>query len=291
MLAGMLGGLCAAAGIQSADPLAPAPATAHAAWQRAQFWLPRAIFALCALAISGGIYLARRGTRFTIRAIPGMEAISEAIGRATEMGRPSLFSIGVSTMDHPETFASVPLLQHIARISAAMRNRLLVPVCEARTLTLLDTTYREACQVAGEPGAYNPTDVRFLPGGQFYFAVAAMGWMLEERPAACFYFGYWEAESLMLSETGQMVGALQIAATSQLYQVPFFIAACDYVIIGEEFFAMSAHIGREPTLCGSLFGQDVLKIGLMALLLAGALAASVPAWQPHIRQFITLLAP
>lgn len=277
--------------LASVLPAAAAEQAVRPVWQSGAFLVPRIVFVVCAVVITAGILLARRGRRFTIRAIPGMEAIGEAIGRATEMGRPSLFSIGVSSMDHPETFASMPLLAHIARISASMRNRLMIPVCDARTLTLLDSTYREACQRAGEPGAYSPKDMRFLPGGQFYFAAAAMGWMLEERPAACFYFGYWEAESLMLSETGQMVGALQIAATTQLYQVPFFIAACDYVIIGEEFFAMSAHIGKEPALCGSLFGQDVLKTVLMIILLAGALAASVPAWQSPLRQLVQMLSP
>jgi hypothetical protein len=39
--------------------------------------------------------------------------------------------------------------------------------------------------------------------------------------------------------------------------LPFFVAACDYTLIGEELFAASAYLSREPKLLGSLKGQDI----------------------------------
>jgi len=254
-----------------------------------KFWLSRGMFFTCIFFITLGMYLARKGFVFTIRKIPGLDQIKEAVGRATEMGRPSMFCIGVSNMDHPETFAAMPILSHIAKIGAVLRNRLLIPVCAERTLTLQQTTYREACQATGELRSYNPSDVRFFPGGQVYFTAATMGYMLRERPAACFYFGYWEAESLLLSETGQVIGAMQIAGTSQLFQIPFFIAACDYVIIGEEFFAVSASLSHEPVLSGSLFGQDVVKLLLLLAIIFGTAAVSIEAWYTPIRAFIDMM--
>lgn len=279
------------AGDQLPEELVPAYLIAQRAadawWYK--FLLNRVLFLLCILCISLGMYLAVRGRSFTIRRIPGLDKIKDAVGRATEMGRPSLFCIGVSNMDHPETFAAMPILSYIARASAVLRNRLLIPVCAERTLTLQQTTYREACQSIGELRAYNPSDVRFFPGGQVYFTAATMGYMLRERPAACFYFGFYEAESLLLSETGQVIGAMQIAGTSQLYQIPFFIAACDYVIIGEEFFAVSASLSKDPILSGSLFGQDVVKLIILFAIAAGTIAISVSAWALPLRAFINLL--
>ena len=38
----------------------------------------------------------------------------------------------------------------------------------------------------------------------------------------------------MLSETGFDAGAIQVAGTAMVSQIPFFIAACDYTLIGEE---------------------------------------------------------
>lgn len=253
------------------------------------FFIYRITFLLIVASISFGMFLAMRGVELPLRFIPGVDAIREAVGRSTEMGRPSLFCIGVSDMHHPETFAAMPFLRKIAQTSAQLRNRLLIPVCSERTLTLQQMTYREACHSIGEARAYHPSDVRFFPGGLFYFAVATMGYMLRERPAACFFFGNFAAESLMLSETGQVVGAMQIAGTSQLFQVPFFIASCDYVIIGEEFFAASATLSHNPVLRGSLFGQDLAKLALLLIIAAGTIGLSVAAWVEPVRAFVSLL--
>ena len=46
-------------------------------------------------------------------------------------------------------------------------------------------------------------------------------------------------ESLILAETGNTIGAIQVAGTAMPAQLPFFVAACDYTLIGEEFFAAS----------------------------------------------------
>ena len=80
--------------------------------------------------------------------------------------------------------------------------------------------------------------------------------MLREKPAAIFLQGTFYAESLILAETGNSVGAIQIAGTDSEHQLPFFIAACDYTLIGEELYAASAYLSREPMLLGSLRGQD-----------------------------------
>jgi len=43
---------------------------------------------------------------------------------------------------------------------------------------------------------------------------------------------------LMLAETGYLTGAVQIAGTGELTQLPFFISACDFTLLGEELFAI-----------------------------------------------------
>lgn len=245
--------------------------------QRFKMIVHKAFFVLLVGAVSAGIAAARRGRRFRIREIAGVNAIPDAVGRATEMGRPSLFSISLSDMEDPETFAAMPVLKYVAKLSARLKNRLIVPILGERTIPLISNAYREGCLAADNPDAFDPGNLRFFPGGQFFYAIASMGYMLRERPASCFYFGRWEAESLMFGETGQVVQALQIAATPHLFQIPFFIAACDYVIIGEEFYAASALLGENPNLRGSLAGQDVVKLVILAVILIGTLFATFGA--------------
>jgi hypothetical protein len=99
--------------------------------------------------------------------------------------------------------------------------------------------------------------------------------MVRERPAACFYMGSFFAESLLLAETGNGIGAIQIAGTAQPAQLPFFVAACDYTLIGEEFFAASAYLSGEADQLGSLKGQDVGKIFVAAGIVAGVMGATL----------------
>ncbi|KAF0244187.1 MAG: hypothetical protein FD180_2697, partial [Planctomycetota bacterium] len=91
---------------------------------------------------------------------------------------------------------------------------------------------------------------------------------------ACLYMGYYYAESLLLAETGGSTGAIQIAGTDSITQLPFFIACCDYTLIGEELYAASAYLSREPLQLGSLRSQDAGKIFIIATLLIGALTAA-----------------
>jgi len=106
---------------------------------------------------------------------------------------------------------------------------------------------------------------------QFAFAAAVNGIMLRERPAANLFLGSFFAESLMLAETGFSTGAVQIAGTANVHQLPFFVVACDYTLIGEEFFATSAYLSREPDLVGTLKGTDWMKGLVIVVLVIGAL--------------------
>jgi hypothetical protein len=92
--------------------------------------------------------------------------------------------------------------------------------------------------------------------------------------------GAFFAESLIFAETANSVGAIQVASTTQLTQTPFFIAACDYVLIGDEFYAASAYLTRQPVLLGSLVGQDWSKVLIIATLVIGTLTTSIQIGNP-----------
>jgi hypothetical protein len=103
--------------------------------------------------------------------------------------------------------------------------------------------------------------------------------MLRRKPATIFYQGAFFAESLILAETGNSIGAIQIAGTAMPAQLPFFVAACDYTLIGEELFAASAYLSKEPKLLGSLKGQDIGgKLVFLSLAVIFIILATVAAF-------------
>jgi len=65
-----------------------------------------------------------------------------------------------------------------------------------------------------------------------------------------------------------LAGSIQIAGTDQVSQLPFFVVACDYTLLGEELYAASAYLGREPLLLGTLKAQDYLKAIVLVCMVA-----------------------
>ena len=101
--------------------------------------------------------------------------------------------------------------------------------------------------------------------------------ILRDRPATNIFLGRFFAESLLLSETGFVVGAIQIAGTAEFTQLPFFIAACDYTLIGEELYAASAVHDARAAPAGQLKAADLMKACVIALILIGACLSTLTA--------------
>jgi len=220
------------------------------------------------------IALARRRDLY-IRRIAGLEALDQALGRATEMGKPVLFIHGLNSMENISTVAAVNILGRVARRTAAYDTALKVANNDPVVMAVSQEVVKEAYLEAGRPDAYNPDSVYLAATEQFAYAAALEGVMVRERPAAHIMMGYFYGEALLLAETGSTTGAIQIAGTDSYTQLPFFVTTCDYTLMGEELYAASAYLAREPRLLGSLKGQDLGKAVLIAVLVAGALLATV----------------
>ena len=215
------------------------------------------------------IYHARKGRDFFIRRIAGLEAVDEAIGRATEMGKPILYLTGLGGISSISTLAGLNILSRVAHRAAEYDTPLLIPACDPFVMVVEREIVKGAHMDAGRPDTYKEDNIYFVSSSQFAYVAAVNGVMLREEPAAIFYMGYFYAESLILAETGSSTGAIQIAGTDAEHQMPFFVAACDYTLLGEELYAASAYLSREPLLLGSVKGQDWGKLTLMAALVVG----------------------
>ena len=218
------------------------------------------------------IYHARRGKTFFIRRIAGLDAVEESVGRATEMGKPILFVSGIGGVGAPATISAMNILGEVAKKTAQYGTALIVPNSDPVVFTIAREVVKEAHTRVGRPDTYKADNVFFLTQEQFAYAAAVDGIMVREKPATIFMLGWFAAEALVLAETGATTGAIQIAGTDAIYQLPFFITACDYTLIGEELYAASAYLSRQPLLIGSLVGQDYGKlVVLVALIVASAL--------------------
>lgn len=213
---------------------------------------------------------AKRGESIFLREIPGVKAVEEAVGRSTEMGKPVLYVPGIMDMDQVETVAGVIILGHVSKMTARYETSLNVPVSRSIVMKAAREACRESYLLEGRPDLFNDDMVHYLTDDQFAYAAGVNGIMLREKPAACLYQGKFYAESLILAETGNSIGAIQIAGTASQAQIPFFVTACDYTLIGEEFFAASAYLSKKPELIGGVKGQDMLKAFILGVICVSA---------------------
>ncbi len=231
-----------------------------------RFFLALIIIIVCGSVIYF-INVARGGKTLKVRTIAGLQAVDEAVGRATEMGRSILFIPGIQDINDIQTIAGLTILSRVAKTAASYDAKLEVPTSRSLVMTTARETVQAAFLAAGRPDAFNQDLIYYVTDEQFGYVAYLSGMMVREKPAACFYLGAFFAESLILAETGNSIGAIQIAGTAMPAQLPFFVAACDYTLIGEEFFAASAYLSGEPDQLGSLKGQDVGK-SLVGVLMA-----------------------
>ena len=224
--------------------------------------------------VFGSIRAAKRREIF-LRRIPGLDAVDEAIGRATELGKPILYLTGAGDMSEPSTIAAAVILGRVAKRVAAYETDLLVPHRDPIVMAVCQEITKQSYLEAGKPDVYKEDSNFFITTDQFSYTAAVDGIMLRRKPAANFFMGSYFAEALLLTETGASTGAIQIAGTDSDHQLPFFVTTCDYTLIGEELYAASAYLSREPVQLGTLRGQDLGKGFILVVLALGTLLATV----------------
>lgn len=215
----------------------------------------------------------KKGHDIPIRKVKGLDAISEAVGRATEMGSTSLFVIPGGAFD-AQAFAAFDILGYVAEEAARYDTKLVVvnalPEAHAISQEIVSQAYRNQ----GKDESYDPSSVRFLSTG---FTAGVLGIYEREKIGANFLFGSFYFESLTLAEAGQRTGAIQVSGTANTHQLPFLVAACDYSLIGEEIYAAGTYLSKNQSQMGSLVAQEIGKYAGIAVILVLSLWRTILA--------------
>ncbi len=261
-------------GSRAGETLAGTVGASRGAFLQKKLALAIWVATICGVVVAF-IVMARSGRPMRIRRIAALEAVDEAVGRATEMGRPVLFIPGVQDMDNVQTVAGITILSRVARTAAEYDAALEVPTSRSLVMQASREAVQTSYMEVGRSDSFNADNINYITDEQFGYVAYVGGRMVRAKPSACFYMGCFFAESLILAETGNSIGAIQIAGTAETSQLPFFVAACDYTLIGEEFFAASAYLSGQPDQIGSVKAQDVGKALAMVVALLVALAATL----------------
>jgi len=114
-------------------------------------------------------------------------AIEEAVGRATELGKPVHYNPGLGDLVSevaPQTLAGLDILSYVARTCARYNADLIVTNRNAVVHPITEEIVRQAFLAEGVADKLKPETVRFLSEEQFAYAASAMGIIQREQAAA-----------------------------------------------------------------------------------------------------------
>lgn len=233
------------------------------------------LFLLFAGFILYNIRRIRRGGEVFLRKIAGLEVIDEVIGQATEQDRPIMFSPGMQGIG-VDLFCSLALMGYVVRRAGKLSMPVSVPISDPMAYAMAEEYWKNGYAAEGKEGLFPVEDhLRYMTDNQSVYAAGVAGWIKRDNVGASFLFGPFGYEALFLAEAGQQTGAVQIACTPSIFQVPFFMVSCDYTVFGEEFYAAGAYFSRDPVLTGCLVGQDWAKLSLLLLIIIGIVVATI----------------
>jgi hypothetical protein len=217
-----------------------------------------------------------QGKVFKIRTLAALEALPEAVGRCAEMGRPIFYMPGIgsslSLSSGAYILAGITVLGRLAGFAAKAGVKLRLFTVTIDAMPLIQETIKNAYAIEGKVEEYNDDDIELI-ANQSSLVSRYIGAVQRETPAAACLIGYLAYESVVLSEAGNIVGAMQISGTVNLYQIPFLVASTDYTLIMEELFAAAAAVSGDAGAVGPIAAEDVIKFVTLGIMLLGMVLA------------------
>lgn len=211
-----------------------------------------------------------------IRKIAALECLPEAVGRAAEMGKSIHFTTGwgrgglTDAESGPQLIAALAILERVVQLSGHYKVHTKVSLSNADMIPLVHDTLLQNYSAAGLYDLGSIENIRYFSEDHFAYATGVMGVLEREKPAVNIFVGPMSAETVLFAETGYKLGAIQVGGVTRPQILFYMIPLCDYALLGEELLAASAFLSKDPIHGGSLLGQEILKLIVMALIVIGS---------------------
>ena len=226
------------------------------------------------------INMAEKGRKFYVRKVAGVDAMDEALDRATEMGGCVNFCVGdvagLSGNYVSQTIAGFEVLRYIAGHCARLRTRLICSTIgrsgSGGDLVPIQTEIiRDAYAEAGHEEEFSPTIVRFLSGDREGYETAIYDLYVKEKVTTNVFFGAWAGAMPQPTIIAKTLGITHISGTARTVQMSLQACISDYFIMGEEIFAVGGFLSKEPETLASIAMSDYIKYGIVTILLIGSI--------------------
>lgn len=228
---------------------------------------------------------AQAGNLVKLRRLPQIDVIDEIVARCVEMDKELWFLSGQGTMTNatqlPGILSTFGILEYVTEKCAEYGCKIHHPTNLPVAYNIQYEIMREAYEASGKPEEFDPLDsILYIPDGAGRPYITNESW--RRKPAGAILTGFWYHYTIIYAEALQRAGAMTLGGTDTTHNIPFMVAANNYSMIGEEMYAMSAYLSKDPLLSSSLAGQDVGKYIILVLSIIGVLAGlagvNVASW-------------
>ena len=221
----------------------------------------------------------KKGKEYQIRRLPALDAIEEAVGRCIEMGTPIMIQPGSFTFTGSltaDTVAALSICGYAIDVSADKGCDVRIPVGFPEVMIVLSEQLKSSLRRVGELDRYNPdTQIIYTGPNQFSYTAAVQGIIERDKVKSSIMVGGYAANSLIIAESMAREDVFAIAGSTNLYQIPWMLAICNYMLIGEELLASAAYLNREPGQVASIVADDIYKFLAIALIIVGVILLSM----------------
>ena len=200
-----------------------------------------------------------------------VQAISEAVDRSVEMGKPVHYAggelSGVGGEYAAMTVAMLTGLRYVAGLCADKGARLIAHASKtAEIVPLMQQIVREQYALKGKADKFNIGDVRFY--GELYAAGILEGFATDG--VGCnITLGASAGDAVVVMDSARRHGAVNIGGTGRWGMQYAFATLCDYMLIGPEIYAAAAVMSNDERQLRTITSEDIIKTIVIALLISG----------------------
>jgi hypothetical protein len=220
----------------------------------------------------------RAGNNVYLRRIRSLDGLLHLVSRAVESGQKIHISLGTGRLTDTTTattLAGLAVLDSIAERGCGSGAAPIVTVADPMVLHAAQDSLRQAFNRSGRPKEFSNNQVELVAPQPVIYAQGASMHLHPKETAANLMIGSFGTEALLLAEPGAQRNITQVAGTDDPQAMATLIAAVDSPVIGEEIYAISAYLNRKPAHLASLKAQDIMRVGVIALIVIATLLRTI----------------
>jgi hypothetical protein len=218
--------------------------------------------------------LNRRRPIFKLREIGAFSRLTKAVGLAVEDGTRLHLTIGSGSVIGPESasaFVGLTMLRRVADITSVSDNPPVATAGDASLSILSRDTLQSAYESLDASQQFDPDSAVLTGVTPFSYAAGTIPLITDENVSSNVVAGSFGSDAALILDSSERESCFSLAGTENIPGQSVLVATAQEPLIGEELFAGGAYLGAGGMHDASLNAQDVLRYGIIAVILLGAI--------------------